>query len=48
MKPIFNESVPAVEVQQNATPARHDVAIVPNPPAMGRDSRRPIVVTVKQ
>lgn len=38
---------PAVEVQQNASPARHDDAIVPSPPAMGRESKRPMVVKVK-
>lgn len=33
----------AVEVQQNARPARHDEAIVPSPLAIGSESKRPIV-----
>jgi hypothetical protein len=34
--------IPAVEVKQNAKPARHDVAIVVSPPAMGRDNKMPM------
>jgi hypothetical protein len=36
-------SLPAVEVKQKANPAKHDVAMVPRPPASGKLSRRPIV-----
>jgi hypothetical protein len=32
----------AVDVKQNARPAKQDVAIVPKPPASGRLSKRPI------
>lgn len=35
--------LPAVEVKQNARPARHDVAIDVSPPARGRDRSRPMV-----
>jgi len=34
--------LPAVDVQQNASPPMHDVAMVPKPPASGSDSSRPI------
>jgi hypothetical protein len=40
-------SLPAVDVKQKARPAKHDVAIVPRPPARGKLSRRPIVVAGK-
>ena len=33
---------PAVEVQKNARPAMHDVAMVDRPPASGNDSRTPM------
>jgi hypothetical protein len=36
-------SLPAVDVKQKARPAKHDVAIVPRPPASGKLSRRPIL-----
>jgi hypothetical protein len=32
-----------VEVKQKARPAKHDVAIVPKPPASGKLSRRPML-----
>jgi hypothetical protein len=32
----------AVEVKQKAHPAKHDVAIVPNDPASGNESKSPI------
>jgi len=35
----------AVDVQQNATPVRHELAIVVSPPAMGRDMRMPMVAS---
>ena len=34
---------PAVEVKQNANPARHDDAIVPNVPASGIDKSTPMI-----
>jgi hypothetical protein len=37
-------NLPAVEVKQNAKPAKHDVAIVPSDPARGKDSNNPIAV----
>ena len=33
---------PAVEVKQNARPARHEDPTVPSTPANGRESKRPI------
>jgi len=33
---------PAVEVKQNARPARHEDATVPSTPVNGRESKRPI------
>ena len=33
---------PAVEVKQNARPARHEDATVPSTPVNGRGSKRPI------
>jgi hypothetical protein len=33
----------AVDVKQNAIPAKHDVATVPRPPARGNDSKRPML-----
>ena len=38
---------PAVDVKQNATPARHDDAIEPNTPANGSEMRAPMVVAVQ-
>jgi hypothetical protein len=35
--------LPAVDVKQKASPAKHDVAMVPRPPASGKLSRRPMV-----
>jgi len=35
---------PAVEVKQNARPARHEDPTVPSTPANGRESKRPIVL----
>lgn len=37
----------AVEVQQKTSPAKHEDAIEPIPVAMGRESRRPMVVCVE-
>lgn len=37
---------PAVDVKQNATPARHDDAMVPNAPARGIENRIPIAEVV--
>ena len=34
---------PAVDVKQNAIPARHDDATVVSPPAMGRDNSMPML-----
>jgi hypothetical protein len=42
-----NELIPAVEVKQNANPARHDVAIDVSPPASGRDNKRPMMFDLK-
>jgi hypothetical protein len=33
---------PAVDVKQNANPARHEDPTVPSTPANGRESKRPI------
>lgn len=41
---VGGSTLPAVDVKQKATPARHDVAIVPSEPASGKDSSKPIVV----
>ncbi|KAF7794509.1 hypothetical protein EIP86_005643 [Pleurotus ostreatoroseus] len=38
--------VPAVDVKQNAIPAKHEEATEPNTPAIGSESKTPIVVTV--
>jgi len=35
--------LPAVEVQQKARPAIHDVPTVPATPAKGRENKRPMV-----
>jgi hypothetical protein len=40
----LENDLPAVDVKQNATPARHDVAMVVSPLASGRDSRSPMTV----
>lgn len=40
------QDVPAVEVKQNATPARHDEPTVPKRPARGRVRSAPIVLVV--
>ena len=40
----YLNGVPAVDVQQNASPATHDEPTVPNTPARGKDMRRPILV----
>ena len=37
-----DEDEPAVEVKQNARPARHEDATVPSTPVNGRESKRPI------
>ena len=39
---------PAVEVQKNARPARHDVAMLVRPPASGNDSRRPMAAQLER
>ena len=36
--------IPAVDVKQNANPARQEDATVPITPANGRERRRPIVL----
>ena len=36
-------NVPAVDVQQNAKPAKQEDATVPSTPVSGRERRRPIV-----
>ena len=36
--------VPAVDVQQNAKPAKQEDATVPSTPVSGRERRRPIVL----
>ena len=43
-QPIYTSTSysPAVEVKQNANPARHDDAIVPSVPASGIDKSTPI------
>jgi hypothetical protein len=38
----FRKHLPAVDVQKNARPARHEVPIELAMPAMGRDSNRPM------
>lgn len=35
--------IPAVDVKQNARPARQEVPTVPSTPVIGRERRRPIV-----
>jgi hypothetical protein len=39
----FSMHIPAVDVKQNARPARQEDATVPITPANGRERRRPIV-----
>ena len=39
---MSSRSIPAVDVKQNASPAKHDVAMVDKPPAIGKLSRRPM------
>ncbi len=40
----YTISLPAVDVKQNATPAKHDEATVPKTPANGREKRTPMMV----
>lgn len=40
--------IPAVDVKQKASPAKHDVAMVDKPPAIGKLSRRPMEGEGKQ
>ena len=40
--------IPAVDVQQNARPARADEPIVPNTPAKGKEMRAPILVDYRR
>jgi len=39
----FKNIEAAVEVKQKAIPAKQEVAIVPSPPARGKESKRPML-----
>ena len=40
---VLRADTPLWQVQQNAKPAMHDEPIVPNTPAMGSESKRPML-----
>lgn len=40
--------IPAVDVKQNAKPAKQEDATVPSTPVNGRERRRPIVPTASE
>ena len=40
---VLHNNLPAVEVQQKASPAKHEEAIELIPVAKGRESRRPMM-----
>ena len=41
---VFQNGIPAVDVKQNASPARHEEATVPKTPVRGRERRIPMGV----